>query len=52
MLKAFKYLIYFSELFPKKYWADLTEEDGESRPESPSKRLFGSFAESDETRGR
>ena len=55
MLKAFKFLIFFSELFPKKYWADFMEEDdenGESRPGSPSKRLFGSFAESDDTRGR
>lgn len=54
MLKAFKYLIYFSEIFPKKYWSELLESDksSPSQPMSPGKRLFGSFSESEETRGQ
>jgi hypothetical protein len=54
MLRAFKYLIYFSEVFPKKYWSELMESDKSDpeRAQSPNKRLFGSFTESEDTRGQ
>lgn len=43
MQKAFKYLIYFSEIFPKKYWSEMLEDD--KCVLSPNKRLFGSFSD-------
>ena len=47
MQKAFKYLIYFSELFPKKYWNDLMENKlyNFNDRSSQGKNIFGSFSE-------